>query len=84
MNRLNPISTHGRYGALNTNRPRNASRVSGLRRDQMYTSVWERLWPKNGTQLVKLLRVRSETVLYSSSQEKVAGEGPEVDSRRRL
>ena len=78
------MRTQGRYGALNTRTPRNASLVSGLRRDQIYTIVWLRLWPRNGTQLVKLLRVRRETVLYRRSQEKVAGEGPEVDSRRRL
>ncbi len=33
--KLNPINTHGKYGAVNTSKPRKESRVSGFRRDQM-------------------------------------------------
>jgi len=46
--RLNPISTHGRYGAVKTSNPKKDRRVSGLRRDQMYTKVEESGWPRNG------------------------------------
>lgn len=49
MNRLNPIRTHGRYGAENTSSPRKLSCVSGLRLDQMYTSVDESGWPRKGS-----------------------------------
>ncbi|KAH8683072.1 hypothetical protein BGZ60DRAFT_467432 [Tricladium varicosporioides] len=37
--KLNPINTHGRYGAVNTNNPKKLNRVSGFRLDQIYTSV---------------------------------------------
>lgn len=46
--RLNAINTHGRYGAVNTSNPRNDSRVSGFRRDHMYTSELERAEPRKG------------------------------------
>ena len=48
MTRLNPIKTQGRYGAVKTSSPRKLSLVSGLRRDQMYTSVEESGWPRKG------------------------------------
>jgi len=34
-NKLKPISTQGRYGAVNTKSPKKLSRVSGFRRDQI-------------------------------------------------
>lgn len=46
--RLNPISTQGKYGAVNTSRPRKLSLVSGLRRDQIYTRVEESGCPRKG------------------------------------
>jgi hypothetical protein len=36
---LNPISTHGKYGAVNTNNPRKLRRVARFRRLQIYTRV---------------------------------------------
>lgn len=53
------------------------SRVSGFRRDQMYTKVLERAEPKNGMEVVRELRMRSDVHAYRSSQEKTAGDGPE-------
>lgn len=46
--RLNPINTHGRYGAVKTSKPRKLNRVSGLRLDQMYTSVEDNGCPRKG------------------------------------
>jgi len=46
--RLNAISTHGRYGAVNTSRPRKLSRVSGFRRDQIYTRLLDNAEPRKG------------------------------------
>jgi hypothetical protein len=48
ITKLTPISTHGRYGARKTSRPRKLMRVSGLRRDHMYTSVEDKGWPRKG------------------------------------
>jgi hypothetical protein len=45
---LNAISTHGKYGAVNTNNPRKLNRVSGFRRLQMYTRVELSGDPRNG------------------------------------
>jgi hypothetical protein len=46
--RLKPIRTQGKYGAVKTSKPRKLSLVSGFLRDQMYTSVEESGWPRNG------------------------------------
>ena len=46
--KLNAISTHGRYGAVNTSSPRNDRRVSGFRRDHMYTRLELKAEPRNG------------------------------------
>ncbi len=84
INRLNAINTHGRYGAVNTSSPRNDSRVSGFRRDQIYTSVLESALPRNGMLVVNtVLSTSNELVAYSSSQLKTALLGPEACSSRR-
>jgi len=46
--KLKAIKTHGRYGAVKTNRPKKLKRVSGFRLDQMYTKVEDKGWPRNG------------------------------------
>ena len=48
ITRLNAISTSGRYGAVNTNRPKKLSLVSGLRRAHMYTRVLLNAGPRKG------------------------------------
>ena len=59
MKRLNVMSTQGKYGAVKTSKPRNERRVSGLRRDQMYTSVDERAEPRKGIEVVNTVDRRS-------------------------
>jgi hypothetical protein len=83
INKLNPIRTHGRYGAVKTSRPRKLRRVSGFRRDQMYTSTLDRDEPRNGIDVVSELNASSDVVAYSKSHEKVAGDAPEPCSSRR-
>lgn len=82
ITRLNVMRTHGKYGAVNTSRPRKLNRVSGLRRDQMYTKVEERGWPRNGidTSGDRTMRL---VVAYRRSQEKRAGDRPEDSSSSR-
>ena len=46
--RLNAIKTHGRYGAVNTSRPRKLNLVSGFLRDHIYTKVLLRAGPRKG------------------------------------
>jgi hypothetical protein len=43
---LNAIRTHGRYGALNTKRPKKLRRVSGFRRLQIYTRLDDNAGPR--------------------------------------
>ena len=62
MHKLNAIKTHGSHGAVKTNMPRKLSRVSGFRRDQIYTKVLERAEPRNGRDVVKVLSATSEVV----------------------
>lgn len=58
-------------------------RVSGFRRDQMYTSVLDNAEPRNGMEVVRVLRTRSEVQAYSSNQEKTADDGPDPCSTSR-
>lgn len=44
----NAISTHGRYGAVNTSKPKKLRRVSGFLRLQMYTKLLLSALPRNG------------------------------------
>lgn len=46
--KLNAISTHGKYGAVKTSRPKKLSLVSGLRLLQMYTKLLLNADPRNG------------------------------------
>jgi len=76
------MSTHGRYGAVKTSSPRKLSRVSGFRRDQMYTSVDESGWPKKGIETSGEMAIRL-VMAYTNSQEKFAGDRPADSSRSR-
>lgn len=69
MKRLKAIKTHGRYGAVNTNSPKKLKRVSGFRRDQMYTSVDESGCPRNGIETNGDNAIRL-VMAYRRSQEK--------------
>ena len=76
------MSTQGKYGAEKTRTPRKLSRVSGFRRDHMYTNVLLSAEPRkgrdsNGDATSKIL------VAYISSHEKCAGERPADSSSRR-
>lgn len=44
--RENPNKTHGRYGAVKTNRPKKLTRTSGFFCDHRYTSINVRGEPK--------------------------------------
>ena len=46
--KLNPIRTHGKYGALKTNSPKKLSLTDGFLRDQMYTIEKASGEPRNG------------------------------------
>lgn len=46
--KLNAISTHGKYGAVNTSSPKKLSLVSGFRLLQMYTRLLLSAEPRNG------------------------------------
>lgn len=83
MKRLKVINTQGKYGAVKTSRPRKLNRVSGFRRDQMYTSVLDNAEPRNGVDVVNELKVKRLVVAYRSNHEKTAGDGPEPCSRSR-
>ena len=76
------MRTHGKYGAVKTSSPKKLRRVSGLRRDQMYTSVELRADPKKGIDR-KGESVSRIDVANSNSQLKCAGERPADSSSRR-
>lgn len=80
--KLNAISTHGRYGAVNTSKPKKLRRVSGFRRDQMYTKLLLNAEPRNGMLSIGESASRS-VVAYRSSHEKCAGDRPDDSSRSR-
>lgn len=48
----NAISTHGRYGAVNTSRPKKLNLVSGFRLLQMYTSELDSADPRKGIESI--------------------------------
>lgn len=79
MKRLNAIKTQGRYGAVKTNKPTKLIRVSGLRRDQMYTRVEDSGWPRNGMETRGDSKIKL-VIEYAKSQEKCAGERPDDSS----
>lgn len=76
------MSTQGRYGAVNTIRPKMLRRVSGFRRDQMYTRVDDSGCPRNGIE-TSGERTRRNAMEYKSSHEKWAGDRPDDSSRSR-
>ncbi len=59
ITRLNPINTQGKYGAVKTSNPRKLNRVSGFRRDHMYTSVEDNGWPRKGIETSGDRRIRN-------------------------
>ena len=59
-NRLKPINTHGKYGAVNTKRPKKLSLVSGFLLDHMYTSELLRAEPRKGIDSRGLRQRRTE------------------------
>jgi len=67
---------------VKTSSPRKLSRVSGFRRDQMYTSVDDSGWPRKGIDTSGDSRMR-HAMAYSSSHEKCAGDRPDDSSSRR-
>ncbi len=77
-----PMSTHGRYGAEKTSRPRKLRRVFGSRRLQMYTRLDDSGEPRKGID-TSGDSSSSDTLAYSSSHAKRAGERPDESSSRR-
>lgn len=80
--RLNAINTHGRYGAVNTNRPKKLNLVSGFLLDHIYTRLLLRAEPRNSIERKGAAAMRIVEA-KRSSQEKFAAEPPEASSRRR-
>lgn len=58
--KLNPIRTQGKYGAVNTKRPKKLSLVSGFRLDQIYTSELLSADPRKGMESMGLRQRRIE------------------------
>lgn len=78
------MRTQGRYGAVKTSNPKNDSRVSGFRLDQIYTNVLDSADPRNGILVVKTEDIASsERDAYNSSHEKTAGDVPDPCSSSR-
>jgi hypothetical protein len=80
--RLNPINTHGRYGAVKTSNPKKLNRVSGFRLDQMYTSVDDNGCPRKGIDTRGDRHMR-QVMAYISNHEKWAGDRPDDSSSSR-